>query len=89
MAMRVTYTNFCGQIVRENRNGIESFYVPDTNGATAVLMGVFGNVMDSYGQFPHSESPLSSDGLNFAWPNLGQLPQTLMRWDEGNDLGEI
>ena len=31
MAMSVTYTNFNGMLVHENRGGVETEYVPDTS----------------------------------------------------------
>jgi RHS repeat-associated protein len=55
MAMSVTYTNFCGQIVHENRNGTESFYAPDTLGSTAMLLSPAGVVTDTYTYWSYGE----------------------------------
>jgi len=55
MAMCVTYTTINGQIVKENRGGTESYYVPDTLGSTAALMSSTGTITDTYDYWPYGE----------------------------------
>jgi RHS repeat-associated protein len=55
MAMSVYYTTVAGEIVSENRNGVESFYTPDTNGNTMRLRDVNGNVTDEWTYWPYGE----------------------------------
>jgi len=55
MPMSVVYTTINGQIVHENRNGVEAFYVPDTNGNTVALLDVSGNVTDTFTYWPFGE----------------------------------
>ncbi len=55
MAMSVTYTNFNGQLVHENRQGTERFYAPDTLGSTAALLDPTGTVTDTFTYWPYGE----------------------------------
>ena len=61
MAMSVTYTTFNGQIVYENREGVESYYAPDTLGSTSMLVSQGGIVSDTFTYWPYGEI-LSHDG---------------------------
>src|SRR5471030_2003064 len=55
MAMSVTYTTINGQIVYENRNGVQRHYVPDTLGSTIALMDSTGTITDTYTYWPFGE----------------------------------
>jgi hypothetical protein len=55
MAMSVTYTNFCGEIVSENRGGTISYYVPDTLGSTVALTDTSGAITDTWTYWPYGE----------------------------------
>src|SRR5580704_9372853 len=55
MAMSVTYTTLNGQIVYENRGGVQRHYTPDTLGSTAMLMDSTGTVKDTYDYWPFGE----------------------------------
>ena len=48
MAMSVTYTNFGGMLVHENRGGVETEYVPDTLGSVAMCRNASGNTTYTY-----------------------------------------
>jgi RHS repeat-associated protein len=54
MASAVVYTNFGGQLVHENRNGVERTYVHDENGNTTYLVDSSG-VTDSYTYTPYGQ----------------------------------
>jgi RHS repeat-associated protein len=53
--MSVYYTTVAGEIVSENRNGVESFYTPDTNANTMRLRVVNGIVADEWTYWPYGE----------------------------------
>jgi hypothetical protein len=55
MAMSVTYTNFVGGIVTENRGGVSSHYVADTLGSTIALVNSSGTVTDTWTYWPYGE----------------------------------
>jgi len=55
MAMSVAYTTINGQIVHENRGGVEAFYAPDTLGSTVALLSTTGAVTDTYTYQPYGE----------------------------------
>src|SRR5471030_2184430 len=55
MAMSVTYTSINGQIVYENRNGVQRHYVADTQGSTIALMDDTGTITDTYDYWPFGE----------------------------------
>jgi len=55
MAMSVVYTTINGQIVHENRGGVEAFYAPDTLGSTVALLSTTGSVTDTYTYQPYGE----------------------------------
>src|SRR5471030_1586651 len=55
MAMSVTYTSINGQIVYENRNGVQRHYVADTQGSTIALMDDTGTITDTYEYWPFGE----------------------------------
>jgi RHS repeat-associated protein len=51
----VTYTNFGGQIVSEDRGGTKRDYVSDTLGSTIALMDDNGDVTDTWEYWPYGE----------------------------------
>lgn len=53
--MAVTYGNFGGRIVSENRAGVEKDYVRDTLGSTAMLLDSSGSVTDDWTYWPYGE----------------------------------
>src|SRR5580700_8775871 len=55
MALSVTYTNFAGGLVYENRGGTASYYVPDTLGSTAQLWDDTGTKTDEWVYWPYGE----------------------------------
>lgn len=55
MSMAVVYTNFGGQIVSENRNGVKRDYIPDTLGNTIALIDESQNVTDTWEYWPYGE----------------------------------
>ena len=55
MAMSVVYTRINGQIVHENREGVERFYAPDTLGSTVALLDTTGTVTDTFTYWPYGE----------------------------------
>lgn len=55
MAMKVTYSWFCGMLVHENRNGVERDYMPDTNGNTVALLDSNQQKTDTWEYWPHGE----------------------------------
>ena len=55
MPMSVTYTTLNGQVIYENRGGVQRHYVPDTLGSTAALMDSTGTVTDTYDYWPFGE----------------------------------
>jgi RHS repeat-associated protein len=55
MAMSVTYTTIDGEIIYENRGGVQSFYVPDMLGSTVALTFPTGTVTDTYAYWPFGE----------------------------------
>jgi RHS repeat-associated protein len=73
MAMSVVYSNFGGEIVHENRGGVERFYVPDTLGSTQALVDASGAVTDTFEYWSYGEerSHTGSSATPFTW--LGVL----------------
>lgn len=55
MAMSVVYSNFEGEIVHENRGGVERFYVPDTLGSTQALVDTSGATTDTFEYWSYGE----------------------------------
>jgi RHS repeat-associated protein len=55
MAMSLTVTTINGQIVHENRAGVERFYVPDPLGNTVALVDTTGAVTDTWTYWPYGE----------------------------------
>jgi RHS repeat-associated protein len=55
MAMSVVYTNFCGMLVSETRNGVEADYVPDTLGSTAALVDNTQTITVRWEYWPYGE----------------------------------
>lgn len=63
MAMSVTYTNFGGMLVHENRGGVETEYVPDTLGSVAMCRSATGTTTYTADYWPYGEVE-SSTGTN-------------------------
>jgi len=63
MALTCVYTVFDGQMYHENRSGIETEYVPDTNGNLWMTRDMGGNVTSSADYWPYGEVQ-SSTGTN-------------------------
>ena len=55
MTLAVTYTIFDDMVVKENRGGVESFYMSDTLGSTSQLVDPSGNVTDTFTYWPYGE----------------------------------
>lgn len=55
MAMSVVYTNFGGEIVSENRGGVEREYMPDTQGNTVALLDSSQTKTDTWTYWPYGE----------------------------------
>ncbi len=55
MALAVTYTTVNGQILTRIEEGVESFYVPDPLGNTAMLVNTSGAVTDTWIYSPYGE----------------------------------
>ncbi len=53
MALAVTYTTINGQIVHEDRGGVERYYVPDPLGNTVALVDTTGSVTDTWIYSPY------------------------------------
>jgi RHS repeat-associated protein len=53
--MTVTYSNFCGMVVGETRDGVEYEYIPDTMGSTIGIRDSDGNVTDTWEYWPYGE----------------------------------
>jgi hypothetical protein len=58
MTMSATYGTFLGQVVHEERGGVERVYVPDTLGSTHKLTDANGNVTDTFEFWPYGEERL-------------------------------
>ncbi len=55
MAASVVYSTWGGQIVHENRGGVERGYVPDTLGSTIALVDSTGTITDTWKYWPYGE----------------------------------
>ncbi len=55
MAMAVSYINFCGRVVAENRGGVKRSYVRDTVGNTIGLLDENQNFTDTLDYWPYGE----------------------------------
>ncbi len=55
MAASVVYSTWGGQIVHENRGGVERGYVPDTLGSTIALVDSSGTITDTWKYWPYGE----------------------------------
>ncbi len=55
MPMSVTYTNFCGMVIHENRGGVERDYMPDPLGSTAALLDNTQTKTDTWEYWPYGE----------------------------------
>ena len=65
----VTYTNFGGRVVAENRNGVKRGYVHDPQGNTTALVDEDGQITDTweYSAFGEVESHTGSSPTPFTW----------------------
>jgi len=63
MALSIIYSNFCGMVVSETRNGVESDYISDTLGSTIGLMDSAGAMTDRWEYWPYGEV-VSRTGTN-------------------------
>lgn len=63
MAMAVVYTQFCGMLVHETRNGVDREYLPDPLGSTAALLDSNQQISDSWEYWPYGEV-MSRTGTN-------------------------
>lgn len=83
MAAAVTYTNFGGMLVHEDRGVTQTHYVPDTLGSTAMTINGSGTVTSSQQYWPYGELSATSTGTNPSpWGFvglLGYLKDTVMR----------
>ena len=55
MAMKVVYTNFCGQLIHEDRGGVETEYVPDTLGSVMKCRSATGTTTYTADYWPYGE----------------------------------
>jgi hypothetical protein len=55
MAMSVVYSNFEGEIVHENRGGVERFYDLDTLGSPQALVDTSGATTDTFEYWSYGE----------------------------------
>ena len=55
MAMKVKYTVMNGEILSENRGGVERDYVPDPQGNTIALMDSNQTITDTFNYWPYGE----------------------------------
>ena len=55
MAMSVVYSNAFGGVFAENRGGVVSIYVPDTQGSTIGLVSSSGVLTDRWVYWPYGE----------------------------------
>ena len=55
MTMAVVYSNFCGMVVSETRNGVESDYISDPLGSNIGLMNSAGAMTDRWEYWPFGE----------------------------------
>ena len=55
MTLAVVYSNFCGMVVSETRNGVESDYVCDAQGSTIGLLDASGAMTDRWEYWPYGE----------------------------------
>ena len=55
MAMRVTYLVLDGEIISENRNGVERDYLPDPQGNTIALLDNTQTKTDTFTYWPYGE----------------------------------
>ena len=51
----VNYTVLDGEIISENRNGVERDYVPDPQGNTVALMDSNQTITDTFNYWPYGE----------------------------------
>ena len=83
MAMSVSYTTINGQIVYENRGGVESYYAPDTLGSTAALLDHTGAVTDTFTYWPFGEiqNHVGSNVTPFTYcGTLGYYLDAVLSW---------
>ena len=72
MAMAVAYSNFCGQMVHENRGGTAAAYVADTLGSMAAVLKNF-TLPFSAEYWPYGEIRTSAGSNPSPWSFVGLL----------------
>jgi len=83
MTLAVTYTVFNDMVVKENRGGVESFYMSDTLGSTSQLVDPSGNVTNTFTYWPYGEIRTRTGTTNTPYTFVGTLGyylDTVMNW---------
>ena len=73
MAAAVTYSNFCGMLVHENRGGVELDYVPDTLGSLAATIDSNQTFQFKADYWPYGEVASSTGSNPSSWGFVGLL----------------
>src|ERR1035437_865599 len=73
MAMKVVYTNFGGQLVKESRGGAETAYVPDTLGSVMMCRSAAGATTYTADYWPYGEVAASTGTHPSPWGFVGTL----------------
>ena len=73
MAMKVVYTNFCGQLIHEDRGGVETEFVPDTLGSVMMCRSATGTTTYTADYWPYGEVASSTGTNPSAWGFGGTL----------------
>jgi len=73
MAMKVVYTNVCGQLIHEDRGGVETEYVPDTLGSVMMCRSATGTTTYTADCRPYGEVASSTGSNPSAWGFGGTL----------------
>src|SRR4029077_20790282 len=83
VAMSVVYTNFGGEVVHENRGGLERFYVPDCQGSTIALLDKSHTITDPWVYWPYGEIKVhnGSSTTPLTWlGTLGYFMDVVGKW---------
>ncbi len=73
MAMKVTYTVLDGEIISENRNGVERDYMPDPQGNTLALLDNTQTKTDTFSYWPYGEVKTRTGNTPTPFQYLGTL----------------